>query len=81
MNPIRIGIRFFPAVAFAVSCRPAETKPADKNREVSRTSMNETRCVAVNGAECEGTQVRRVECVEVYLRTNAAQLVENSASH
>jgi hypothetical protein len=46
MNPIKLGIRFFPAVAFAVSCRPAETKPADKNREVSRTSMNETCCLA-----------------------------------
>lgn len=36
----QLGIRFFPVVAFAVSCKPAETEPADKHREESRGSMN-----------------------------------------
>jgi hypothetical protein len=42
MNPKTLGIRFFPVVAFAVSCSPGETKPADKHREGSRSSMNGT---------------------------------------
>ena len=42
--------------------------------------MNKNCCLAANGAKCEGTQVRMVESVEVYLRTNAAQSVKNSAS-
>jgi len=81
MSPLRLRIRFCPVVAFVVSCRPAETKPADKDREISRTSMNKNCCLAANGAKREGTKVRKVESVEVYLRTNAAQSVESSASH
>jgi hypothetical protein len=48
MNARALGIRFFPVVAFAVSCKPAETKPADKHREGSRSSMNGTLCLAAN---------------------------------
>jgi hypothetical protein len=48
MNPKTLGIRFFPAVAFAVSCKPTETKPADKHRQGSRSSMNGTCCLAAN---------------------------------
>ena len=43
-----LGIRFFPVVAFAVSCKPAETRPADKHREGSRSSMNGTCRLAAN---------------------------------
>ena len=81
MNPIRLRIRFYPVVAFVVSCGSGETKPADKDRESSRTSMNKNCCLAANGAKCDGTKVRKVESVEVYLRTNAALSVENIASH
>jgi hypothetical protein len=42
MNPKTLVIQFFPVVAFPVSCRPAETKPADKHREGSRSSLSET---------------------------------------
>jgi len=42
MNPKTLGIQFFTVVAFAVGCKPAETKPADKHREGSRSSMNGT---------------------------------------
>jgi hypothetical protein len=48
MNPKTLGIQFFPVVAFAVSCKPAETKPADKHREGSESSMNETCRLAAN---------------------------------
>ena len=48
MNPKTLGIQFLPVVAFAVSCKPAETKPADKDREGSRSSMNGTCRLAAN---------------------------------
>ena len=44
----QIGIRFFPVIAFAVSCKPAETKPADKPREGSSSSINGTCHLAAN---------------------------------
>jgi hypothetical protein len=44
----QLGIRFSPVVAFAVSCKPAETKPADKQREGGRSSMDGPRCLAAN---------------------------------
>jgi hypothetical protein len=48
MNPKTLGIRFFPVVAFAVSCKPAQTKPADTLRESSRSSRNGAYRLAVN---------------------------------
>jgi hypothetical protein len=48
MNPRTLGIQFSTVVAFAVSCKPAETKPPDKHREGTRGSMNETCCLAAN---------------------------------
>ena len=48
MNSKTLGIRFFPAVAFAVSCKPKETRLADKHRKGSRSSMNGTCCLAAN---------------------------------
>jgi len=48
MNPKTLGIRFFPVVAFAVSCKPAQTRPADPHRENLRSSMNGTCRLAVN---------------------------------
>ena len=42
----QLGIQFSPAVAFAVSCNPAETKPAAKQREGRRSSVKGTRYLA-----------------------------------
>ena len=36
----QLGIQFFPVVAFAVNCRPVDTKPADNHREGSKRSVN-----------------------------------------
>ena len=38
----QFAIQFFPVVAFAVSCKPAESKLADQYRQGSRSSMNGT---------------------------------------
>jgi hypothetical protein len=38
----QLAIQFSPDVAFAVTCKPAETKPADQYRQGSRSSMNGT---------------------------------------
>jgi hypothetical protein len=43
-----LGIQFCPAVAFAVSCKPAETKPADKQHKGGRSSMDRTYRLADN---------------------------------
>ena len=48
MNLKTLGIRFFPVVTFAVSCKPAQTKPADPHREDRRSSMNGTCRLAAN---------------------------------
>jgi hypothetical protein len=48
MNPRTLEILFCPVVAFAVRCKPAETKPADKRREGSRSSKNGTCHLAAN---------------------------------
>ncbi len=42
MNPKTVGIRFFPVVAFAVNCKPAQIQPADTHREDRRNLMNAT---------------------------------------
>jgi hypothetical protein len=36
----QLGIQFFPVIAFAVNCRPGDTKPADNHLEGSKRSMN-----------------------------------------
>jgi hypothetical protein len=36
----QLGIQFFPVVAFAVNCKPGDTKPADNHCEGSKRSMN-----------------------------------------
>jgi hypothetical protein len=41
MSPITLGIVFLPVVAFAVSCKPAQTRPADTPLQVGRNQMNE----------------------------------------
>ena len=41
VSPITLGIEFFPVVAFAVSCKPAQTRPADTPRQGGRNLMNE----------------------------------------
>ena len=38
----QLAIQFSPNVAFAVTCKPAETKPADQYRQRSKSSMNGT---------------------------------------
>src|ERR1039458_8813683 len=43
-----LGIRFSPVVAFVVSCKLGETKPADQHRKDGRNSMNVTRCLAAD---------------------------------
>jgi hypothetical protein len=48
MNSKTIGIRFFPVVAFAVSCKPVQTRPVDTHRESPRSSRNGTCRLAVN---------------------------------
>ncbi len=40
-----IGIQFFPVVAFAVSCKPGDTRPADGHLEGSKRSVNEACCL------------------------------------
>ena len=49
-TPLRrqLAIQFFPVVAFAVSCKPAEPKPADQYRQASSSSMNGTYRLAAN---------------------------------
>jgi hypothetical protein len=44
----QLGIQFSPVVAFAVSCRPVETKLADKHCERSRSPMDGTCPVTAN---------------------------------
>ena len=44
----QFAIQFFPVVAFAVSCKPAESKLADQYRQGSRSSMNGTYRLAAN---------------------------------
>ncbi len=44
----RLGIQFFPVAAFAVTCKPAETKPADKHREGGKSSLTGTCCLDAN---------------------------------
>jgi hypothetical protein len=39
------GIQFFPVVAFVVSCKPGDTRPADDHREGNKRSMNEACCL------------------------------------
>ena len=41
----RLGIQFFPVAAFAVICKPARAKPADKYREVGSSSITGTCCL------------------------------------
>jgi hypothetical protein len=41
MSPITLGIVFFPVVAFAVSCKPAQTRPVDTHHQGGRNLMNE----------------------------------------
>ena len=48
MNPRTLEILFLPVVTFAVSCRPGETKPADKHCKDSRGTMNGTFRLAAN---------------------------------
>lgn len=48
----QLGIRFAPAVAFAVCCQPANTKPADRPREGGSRSMKGTCYPAANPASC-----------------------------
>jgi hypothetical protein len=48
MNPKTLGIEFSPVVAFAVNCKPAETKPAVKYPERSRSLMDVTCRLAAN---------------------------------
>ena len=42
MNLKTLRIRFFPVVAFAVSCKPAHIRSAETHREDSRNLMNAT---------------------------------------
>jgi hypothetical protein len=44
----QLRIQFFPVVAFAVSCKPGEIEPADKQREGSRSSMHGTCPLSAN---------------------------------
>jgi hypothetical protein len=44
----QLAIQFSPDVAFAVTCKPAETKPAHQYRQDSRSSMNGTCRLAAN---------------------------------
>jgi hypothetical protein len=44
----RLGVRFSPAVAFAVRCKPANAKLADKQHEDGRRSVDEIHYLAAN---------------------------------
>ena len=55
MKPIFVGILFLPDVAFAVSCRPTETKPTEKHREGSSRSTD--------GKCCLGTVIKHSKLV------------------
>ena len=44
----RLGVRFSPAVAFAVCCKPAHTKLADTQHETGRRSVDPTHYLAAN---------------------------------
>ena len=44
----RLGVRFSPVVAFAVCCKPANTKLADKWYKGGRRSVDETHYLAAS---------------------------------
>jgi hypothetical protein len=44
----QLGVRFSPAVAFAVCCKPANPKPGDKQHEGGRLSVKGTYYLAAN---------------------------------